>query len=303
MRQRCAVPALLLATLAVVASAANPYAAYEKEWGERCSMGGMEDAIGMPNLQPADPQLATCYVSVLPGGDFMMPACAACSGSNLTGLCGGGARVPPAGNCDSHKMTPAYCAAMCHESGFELAGLSNGVACFCGPLFTHTSGDTPGGREAAAKQVALTQCRGGSYSYKGASLAASPCPGAPNSFCGGKGRMMVYETECVRRWGWGFLRACMWIVLVYIALGMLYNAKIAGAKLCSVEALPNGEFWEWFWRLAWDGCHFFQLRCAAVCGRAGGGGGGLPCGRGRKAYEGVHAGAPAVSAGGAETVI
>ena len=202
---------------------------------------------------PAD-CVATPLGCLKDGPARLLPFCVGTPGSGPNADCGltcdkpPGVDKPPADPpCDTSKMTPQYCSAICwafmSEStgykGVAFAGAQAGTQCWCGLELPSPPPLAPG--------------------------CMLPCPGDGTQMCGGLYLSTLVKVDCRSRWGWSFVALVLVVAAGYLGTGAAFRHR-QGAK--GTDLLPHRQFWTEARALVADGVGF------ARGGRGGRGGAG-----------------------------
>eukprot|EP01052_Picozoa_sp_SAG31_P012706 SAG31_NODE_748_length_12390_cov_6.306484_10_plen_329_part_00 len=184
----------------------------------------------------------------------ILPFCAGSAGHSDCGLgcppAPGTERPPDDPPCDTSKMTPEYCAAICHVymagatgyAGRAYAGTQAGTQCWCGLVQPSTVTRLP------------------------ASSCSSVCPGDASQKCGASCLSSAVEVDCTSSFfGWPLVGLLVVGAGAYLGGGAALNYSKGARGL--QQLLPHRELWLEVVGLATDGCRFVQR------GRPGGGGG------------------------------
>ena len=177
------------------------------------------------------------------GPERLLPFCVGTPGSGPHADCGltcdkpPGVDKPPADPpCDTSKMTPEYCSAICSAymseatgyKGVAYAGAQAGTQCWCGL-------ELPSPTPPLASGCTL------------------PCGGDDKRMCGGMYLSTMVKVDCRSRCGWSFVALVLVGGAGYLGAGAAFRHR-QGAK--GANLLPHRQFWTEARALVADGVGF-----------------------------------------------
>ncbi len=141
-------------------------------------------------------------------------------------------------SCDRTKMTPEYCATMCHawDPSLIYAGCGgSGDECWCSPSLNTDGGNEPEPNEKACN---------------------NPCKGDATEMCGGHFLISLVATSEPDTWAWVFVAVLLLSLAAYAGGGVMLARRSGGGRGQGLKVHPHYGRWVELAGLVSDGVAF-----------------------------------------------